>query len=533
MNGSGTMDAIRIFEAYERMGAEMESRRNVSGCRPPSRIRRASHLKECGREGDPRYRIREYPVLAEENDEKCGFVVTECESGDVLFNSCIDDDPECLASSLCGRCGRSLYDQWGSPDGLCRRVSDIARKCRPGASEILFVTDDVPVRITRLRTGFAQRCREPLCFEANEGKKLGDMSDEEFAAYWKALTPEQRDAMIEKIPPNVIAEFNAKQGRDLALKNGAQSALLSYILMGGPLKKKVAKAGGKAAAKAGGKALAKVAGKQAAKTVGKEAAKIGTKALVKSGLKKIPVVGALVGAGLGAARLWGRDENGNLNIGKLSNWGKAAGELGSGIASCCPGAGTAISAAIDGGLAAWDTADAIADAKNAEQQGDGDADGTDGQEGQEGEAVTKEVAENEDDRQDFRKDDGDSEYPIPCDELHRTDTYAKARSVIYNAVRPLAKGLFSDEDWSGVYRIFDRMRELGVNLNTGVRNDGRFRHGYLENESGNPCAKAYEFEAMFTNVAGKRMCVKGQVLASGAGTVEFPLGKYDVAVQMY
>ena len=72
------------------------------------------------------------------------------------------------------------------------------------------------------------------------------------------------------------------------------------------------------------------------------AAKLGSKALGKSLIKKIPIIGALAGIGFGIQRALEGD------------WLGAAGEVASGIASTVPGAGTAVSAAIDVGLAGRD-----------------------------------------------------------------------------------------------------------------------------------------------------------------------------------
>jgi hypothetical protein len=98
------------------------------------------------------------------------------------------------------------------------------------------------------------------------------------------------------------------------------------------------KAGAKAAEKAGVKAAEKGGAKLATKTLGK--------AGLKSLVKKIPLIGALAGIGFGIQRAMEGDYLG------------AAGEVASGIASTVPGAGTAVSAVIDVGLAGRDIAKA-------------------------------------------------------------------------------------------------------------------------------------------------------------------------------
>ena len=83
-------------------------------------------------------------------------------------------------------------------------------------------------------------------------------------------------------------------------------------------------------------------GKAAGKTATKAAAKADSKALGKYLLKKIPGVGLIAGLGFGAGRLMSGD------------WKGALGEVASGAASTIPLAGTALSAAIDVGLASRD-----------------------------------------------------------------------------------------------------------------------------------------------------------------------------------
>jgi hypothetical protein len=85
------------------------------------------------------------------------------------------------------------------------------------------------------------------------------------------------------------------------------------------------------------------AGRGIFKKLGKKSiTKIGGKTLGKSLLKKLPGIGLLAGAGFGISRLMQGDILGAL------------GEVGSGAASIVPGLGTALSTAIDVGLAARD-----------------------------------------------------------------------------------------------------------------------------------------------------------------------------------
>ncbi len=122
------------------------------------------------------------------------------------------------------------------------------------------------------------------------------------------------------------------------LKGGGKEVTETAVKEGGEavLKKTIAKEAGEAAVK---------------KSAGKGLAKLGGKTLGKSALKKLPGIGLLAGLGFGAHRALKGD------------WGGALGEVASGAASFIPGAGTAVSLAIDAGLAARDV-------KNAMQEGE-------------------------------------------------------------------------------------------------------------------------------------------------------------------
>ena len=95
--------------------------------------------------------------------------------------------------------------------------------------------------------------------------------------------------------------------------------------------------------------------KLAGKTAVKEGAKIAGKAVGKSLAKKIPVLGALVGLGLGISRAANGD------------WTGAGLEILSGLASTVPGVGTGISVALDLALAAKDYNELLSSEKQLEE----------------------------------------------------------------------------------------------------------------------------------------------------------------------
>ena len=119
------------------------------------------------------------------------------------------------------------------------------------------------------------------------------------------------------------------------------------------LTKKVAQ---KTAIKTAEKTAAKVAEKEAAKVAIKAGAKAAGKAAGKAVLKKIPFVSLAAGAYFAFERA------------KDGEWGKAGCELLSGAAGCVPGLGTAVSTAIDCGLAVSDAKQAVDKVKKQQNQ---------------------------------------------------------------------------------------------------------------------------------------------------------------------
>ena len=104
--------------------------------------------------------------------------------------------------------------------------------------------------------------------------------------------------------------------------------------------------------------VAKTAKNVGGKNIAKTLTKTGGKSLGKSLLKKIPVVGAIAGIGLGLSRAMKGDFTGAL------------GEVASGAASLVPGIGTGASLAIDGMLMARDMKKATEDGSISDVAGD-------------------------------------------------------------------------------------------------------------------------------------------------------------------
>lgn len=155
--------------------------------------------------------------------------------------------------------------------------------------------------------------------------------------------------MLQKLAPKGLGKVLTKVSSSVT-KIGASVAKVGSSVM--------SKIAPKAAIKAGTSAVAKTGAKSAAKTV----AKTGAKTVGKSLLKKIPGLGLIAGLAFAANKVMKGDFAG------------AGLEVASGAASLIPGAGTALSVAIDAGIAARDISKATSDQKTEEQplqSGDG------------------------------------------------------------------------------------------------------------------------------------------------------------------
>jgi DNA-directed RNA polymerase subunit RPC12/RpoP len=97
----------------------------------------------------------------------------------------------------------------------------------------------------------------------------------------------------------------------------------------------------------------------------------------------------------------------------------------------------------------------------------------------------------------------------------------KARTFLHKNLDMLTKGRFNDTAWENVTKIFRRIDELGIE-----RGD---QNSEYDNETP-PRWKRWSFELMFNDNRGKRQKLYGNLTAGGCGTVEDPLGTYDLTL---
>jgi hypothetical protein len=92
---------------------------------------------------------------------------------------------------------------------------------------------------------------------------------------------------------------------------------------------------------------------------------------------------------------------------------------------------------------------------------------------------------------------------------------------VNDLIAKYSKGFFSDQSWEPVQRIFDVLKSAAIEWHL-VGTD------YRKNDRGTPASKEWKFEIEFSNNNGRLTTLYGTIIASGAGSVEDPLEKYDI-----
>jgi hypothetical protein len=110
---------------------------------------------------------------------------------------------------------------------------------------------------------------------------------------------------------------------------------------------------------------------------------------------------------------------------------------------------------------------------------------------------------------------------IKAQDLLEGATNRQARSLVNKLLDKVAKGIFRDEYWRGVKQVWNVLDKAGIDWHI-------TRSEYHKNREGVPESKEWKFEVEFVNDRGRPTTLYGVVLASGTGSVEDPLEKYDV-----
>ena len=99
-----------------------------------------------------------------------------------------------------------------------------------------------------------------------------------------------------------------------------------------------------------------------------------------------------------------------------------------------------------------------------------------------------------------------------------------ATSFVNKVLAELSRGLFSDIYWEQIHKIFNKLKELGLDVELISAKYG----GQGDTSNGMPKYKEWQISIPFTNNKGRPTKLVGQITAHGAGSVEQPLDKYDI-----
>ena len=95
-------------------------------------------------------------------------------------------------------------------------------------------------------------------------------------------------------------------------------------------------------------------------------------------------------------------------------------------------------------------------------------------------------------------------------------TKQKAVRFVNEILYPPSKGLFSDSDWRAVTKVFNTLRENGIDYDLTSSE-------YSHNEAGTPSSKRWLFEINFLNNKNRPTIMYGVLVAAGAGSVQKPI----------
>lgn len=100
-------------------------------------------------------------------------------------------------------------------------------------------------------------------------------------------------------------------------------------------------------------------------------------------------------------------------------------------------------------------------------------------------------------------------------------TNVQARRNVNQLLEHYTKGLFRDDTWEAVDRIWKAMTAGQLDWTmTGAE--------YYNGDDGMPRGKIWKFEVRFVNKNGRPTTLHGRVIAAGAGSVDNPLDRYDL-----
>jgi hypothetical protein len=100
---------------------------------------------------------------------------------------------------------------------------------------------------------------------------------------------------------------------------------------------------------------------------------------------------------------------------------------------------------------------------------------------------------------------------------------AKARKTAFRiAKQGMSRTFYADSYWQGPDEVFTAMRKAGL--------DWELKSAEYSEDGSH---KKWSFFVTFSNANNKKTVLNGTLIAHGAGTMDDPLGRYDMTVQIY
>jgi len=112
----------------------------------------------------------------------------------------------------------------------------------------------------------------------------------------------------------------------------------------------------------------------------------------------------------------------------------------------------------------------------------------------------------------------------PTQHLINGQSNVVAAKRVNNILHSVSQGIFSDNSWEAITKIFNKLKEVGLD----VEMTGAKYGGHADTQHGLPKWKEWGISIPFTNNKGRSMKLVGQITAHGAGSVEQPLDRYDI-----
>lgn len=108
----------------------------------------------------------------------------------------------------------------------------------------------------------------------------------------------------------------------------------------------------------------------------------------------------------------------------------------------------------------------------------------------------------------------------------------KLKTMIYKATKNFTRGIYSDDYWKGPQEVWDAFNKLNLNW---YINKAEYRNNRDDAKMGiqMPTSKVWDIQINWKGPKGKDLKMKGQLTASGAGSMKQPLEKYDIVLILF